>query len=398
MGRRTLESGTGAYELAEPITRDRLEAEFGNDPLFDAVQRMNLINELFDDESLSVLVDRHEYTTTDFEKWYCMNESDPRYLSTPGIMRAFVKELGTYLQTRNIGRTIIFDYEGVLKLKMALLLRKYGMKPALIYETAGAKAYSAPVAVHRSQNPSFTQTPSNPPQTQKGVLYDQLMESLLTQLTAAGAVRQGADGKLQVDLTTLIEKHIESMASSLLPAGLDQTQEKLDGLESEVTGLKETLERQASEKILSQEKEAECRARADGLYMKIKSAKDISEAEEFASQLRSLEEEYHTDFLYIVRDYEYKADMFIVQLRLDEKLQKENKIKEECLQLYNVMIDPNVSKAEVDKAKDQLVKIQEDNPNLALDIRMYITNAQYHGNKEKSGGFLGWLFNKSSKR
>ncbi|MCY9665856.1 hypothetical protein M5X11_12915 [Paenibacillus alginolyticus] len=226
--------------LVEQITRERLEAEFGSDPLFDAIQRMNLVDELFDHETLSVLVERHEYTTTEFEKWFCLNEADSRYLSTPGIMRAFVKELSSYLQTRNLSRTTIIDYQGVIKLKMALLLRKNGMKPALIYETAGTKAYS-PSVIQRGQGTNNPQSPATP-KSQKDILYEQFMESLFTQLTAAGAVSQ-VDGKIQVDLRMLIEKQIELMAPSFLPAETEQTQQKLEHLDDEISRLKDQSEK-----------------------------------------------------------------------------------------------------------------------------------------------------------
>lgn len=408
--------------LVEQITRERLEAEFGNDPLFDAVQRMNLIDELFDRDTLSVLVERHEYTTTDFEKWFCVNEADPRYLSTPGIMRAFVKELASYLQTRNLGRTIIIDYQGVIKLKMALLLRKNGMKPALIYETAGAKAYS-PAVIPRPNN-AQPQSPAAP-KTQKDLLFEQLMESLFTQLTAAGAISQGDDGKLQVDLRTLIEKQIEVMAPSLLPGDAEQTQQKLDQLDHEinrlkdqgerdrgvfgeiqrkyeegivgvsesVTELKEKLESETSEIKKTQELKNECRSKAIAIYQKLKSTKNISEMEELASQLWKLEDEY-PELLYIIRDFGDKAANLIVKVKLEEKQQRERQIKEECLRLYNIMIDPKAVKSEVEDAKNQLMKLQEVNYDIAFEIRSLIAAAHIAAerNKEKgSGGFLSWF-------
>lgn len=408
--------------LVEQITRERLEAEFGNDPLYDAVQRMNLIDELFEQDTLSVLVERHEYTTTDFEKWFCV-EADTRYLSTPGIMRAFVKELGSYLQTRNIGRTIIIDYQGVIKLKMALLLRKYGMKPALIYETAGTKAYS-PAVIQRGSSTVQSQSPGAP-KTQKDLIYEQLMESLITQLTAAGAVSQGADGKFHVDLRMLIEKQIEVMAPSLRPADTEQTLQKFDqlgheinslkdqgerdreivgdiqrryeegivGVSESVTELKKKLESETAEITKAQELKNECRSKAVTIYQKLKSTKDISEMEELASQIRKLED-YYPDLLYIIRDYELKADDLIVKVKLEEKQQREMQIKEECLRFYNVMIDPKATKTDVEDAKNQLMKLQEDNPDLAFEIRSFIavTHSAAERNKEKgSGGFLSWF-------
>lgn len=411
--------------LTEQITRERLEAEFGNDPLFDAIERMNLMDELFDQETLSVLVERHEYTTTEFEKWFCVNEADERYLSTPGIMRTFIKELSSYLQTRNIGRAIIMDYQGVIKLKMALLLRKNGMKPALIYETAGTKAYS-PSVIQRGQGPVHTQSPAMT-KSSKDLLYEQLMESLLTQLTAAGAITQ-LDGKIQVDLRVLLEKQIELMAPSLLPAGMEQAQQKLDQIDSEisqlkhhgaeardvvdeikkkyeeelpkvheikqgVSELKEQLRSEQAEIKKTQDLKNECRNKAFSFYKKIKEATTISEKEELASQLRKLEEEY-TDFEYIIRDYGDKVDELIVKLKLEEKEQKTQQIKEECLRLFQVLVDTTSTKSEVDDAKNQLMKLQETHRDLAFEIRSFLASAQQAAEKSKekgTGGFLSWF-------
>jgi hypothetical protein len=406
--------------LVEQITRERLEAEFGNDPLYDAIQRMNLLDELFDQETLSVLVERHEYTTTDFEKWFCVSEADERYLSTPGIMRAFVKELGSYLQTRNLGRTIIIDYQGVIKLKMALLLRKNGMKPALIYETAGAKAYSPSVITRPN-----TMQPQSPaaPKTQKDLLYDQLMESLITQLTAAGAVSQGADGKIHVDLRMLIEKQIELMAPSLLPAETEETQQKLEQLDHEITHLRtqgerdrevvDEIQRKYEEGIIgvtesvselkmkldsetteikkTQELKNECRAKAVAIYQKLKGTKNINEMEELASQLGTLEDDY-PDLLYIIRDFSNRADELISKVKFEEKQKREAEVKEECLRLYNVMIDPKSTKAQVEGAKTQLMKLQEENRDIAFEIRAFIAAAQNASeNNRDKGGFFSWF-------
>lgn len=406
--------------LVEQITRERLEAEFGNDPLYDAIQRMNLLDELFDQETLSVLVERHEYTTTDFEKWFCVSEADERYLSTPGIMRAFVKELGSYLQTRNLGRTIIIDYQGVIKLKMALLLRKNGMKPALIYETAGAKAYSPSVITRPN-----TVQPQSPaaPKTQKDLLYDQLMESLITQLTAAGAVSQGADGKIHVDLRMLIEKQIELMAPSLLPAETEETQQKLEQLDHEITNLRtqgerdrevvDEIQRKYEEGIIgvtesvselkmkldsetteikkTQELKNECRAKAVAIYQKLKGTKNITEMEELASQLGNLEDDY-PDLIYIIRDFANRADELISKVKYEETQKREAEVKEECLRLYNVMIEPKSTKAQVEEAKNQLMKLQEENRDIAFEISAFIAAAQNasENNKDK-GGFFSWF-------
>lgn len=404
----------------EKINIERLEADLGNDPLYAAIQRMNLTDLLFDDETLSVLVEMHEYTTTDFEKWFCVNELDHRYLSTPGIMRSFVKELSTYLETRTIGRTIIIDYLGVIKLKMALLLRKNGMKPALIYETAGAKAYSPSVVQRGQPQPQSLGLPKS----QKDIMYEQLMESLFTQLTAAGAVKQTEDGRINVDLRVLIEKQMELMGPALLPPESEETKHKFEILDNELSRLKdesdkngqslheikriheETIgsvtesvqELEGKTSMLGRERELEreCKKIAADIYEKIRGSNTSIEMEELTKEFRKLEEQY-PEYKYVVFDFLDKSGDLVVKKKLEEKQQREQLVKEECLSLYNVMIDPGSSKNAVDSARNELMKIQEENKDISFEIRSFLAAHSASGrDKERSGGIFSW-FRRSSK-
>jgi len=383
--------------VVEPITREQLEAEFVNDPLFDSIQRMNLLDELFDEETLSSLIDGLEYTTTDFERWFCSNDSDKRYLSSAGIMRAFIKEMGGYLQVRNVGRSIIMDYKGVIKLKMALLLRKYGMKPALIYETAGAKAYS-PVVLQRGQGTQATsQITQKDPKTE---LYNQIMESLVTQLSAVGAISQ-VNGKFQVDLSVLIDKQIEQMKPSLLQSSYSESEKKLEQISAELSDLKNKTGqveefKQKYEDDLAviksiQDQVEECRIKAKKYYQDVIEAKTLQEKIELTNKLHGLLKEYPKQE-HIVKMYADAADNEIIKMKLEEKELRTQNVKNECLRLYEIMTDSKSTSSEKESARNELMELQKSNPDLAFEIRSFIAayNAEVR-NKPKNKGLFGWF-------
>lgn len=103
---------------------DRLSQEFKQDPLYKLITKTDLLDELFDDyiEDLNESVD---YTTTEFEGWYCTQEQAVNFLCKPSTMRSWQKQLNHYIEGRMSGRTVIMDYQAVFRLKMALLLRKH---------------------------------------------------------------------------------------------------------------------------------------------------------------------------------------------------------------------------------------------------------------------------------
>ncbi|GGG18748.1 hypothetical protein [Paenibacillus abyssi] len=382
---------------AEQFSRDRLEGEFEDDPLFETIQRMGLTDELFDDETISRLIDGHEYTTTDFEKWYCLDEASPQYLANGGVMRAFIKSMMAYLQTRSVGRSIIMDYQGFIKLKMALLLRKNGMKPALIYETAGTKAYSPVILSPGQRAGGQSASPAVPNAKEK--IYGEVMDSLISQLQAAGAIVQ-QDGKFQVDLRKLIEGHMEGMLPSLLPDPSKDTEERLAQHSEELNNLKEEIagvtefKRSYDKEMMSlkelQQRETECRGKLKEIYNSIMAPETSStEKEKLSMQLRDLEVEY-PDQDHLIRMYADSADAHITRIKQDEKELRIQDLKRRCMDLYNTAIDKTIPPDHAEEARRKLQKLHDDNPELSFEMRAYIASLP-SDEKTKSRGLFWWL-------
>jgi hypothetical protein len=109
--------------LSMPMS-ERLSQEFKQDPLFKLIVKLDLVEYLFDDY-IENLKEGADYTTTDFEEWYCTHEQAINFLCKPSTMRSWQKQLNHYIEARMSGRTVIMDYQAVFRLKMALLLRKH---------------------------------------------------------------------------------------------------------------------------------------------------------------------------------------------------------------------------------------------------------------------------------
>lgn len=133
------------------LTKERLIEELKDDPLFDKIEIMGLVDVLLDDRTVGFLKEDIPYSSADFEKMFCNINDEETFLAKQGIMRQFMKEMAVYLDTSSISRLVVLDYKGFIKLKMALMLRKNGMRPAMIFELSRVTKYSSHV-LHSDQD------------------------------------------------------------------------------------------------------------------------------------------------------------------------------------------------------------------------------------------------------
>lgn len=123
-------------EARHPSMSEKLAQEFQQDPLFKHLTKLDQMDSLFDDH-MEDLKEGVDYTTTEFESWYCTSEDLPNYLGTGSTMRSWLKQLNAYIEARMSARTVFMDYHAVFRLKMALLLRKQNVKLARVAELVG---------------------------------------------------------------------------------------------------------------------------------------------------------------------------------------------------------------------------------------------------------------------
>lgn len=352
---------------------NRLSTEFSQDRLFKTIQRMGIFDELFD-EHIDNLIENHDYQTANFEEWYCKDKENPNYLCTPGTMRHWLNDLSSYIETRNVGRFVLMDHKGVFRLKMALLLRKHGLKLSLVAETAGVRSIG-PVVL---DPPEQTVTNVN-----QGDLNLKVLIAISQELMRSGLIKND-NGNVKVDLNGAILKALEENNILQLPEGIE---EKI--FEQKVTI--DNYHREIKERFINLEKELSFDE--DGhkqildLYNQICSDDtNIEEKERLLEHLRLFDRPQLRLFSQM---YAESAERKIMQYKQDKKELHIREIKELCLEIFNLGFNESATTEERQNAKQRLQKLHDENPELSFEIRSFIANLE---TKDKNKRKRFWLF------
>lgn len=116
----------------------RLEMVFSQDPLYRYCEKLSIEDEIID-EHMAGLNEYMEYSTTDFERFYCDDREDKAYLCDRSTMRHWLKELNRYVEAKrpDNGRNFTLDYRSIFRLRLAMLLRKNNVQLKKIKELLG---------------------------------------------------------------------------------------------------------------------------------------------------------------------------------------------------------------------------------------------------------------------
>lgn len=98
------------------------EEVWRHDCLFQLIEKHELQKQLLDQ---TVICYNQIKSTTFFENQYCTVKSEEHYLATPPTMRNWLKQLNSYIRSERIGRSDYLNRDAFIKLKIALLLRKF---------------------------------------------------------------------------------------------------------------------------------------------------------------------------------------------------------------------------------------------------------------------------------
>jgi hypothetical protein len=120
----------------------KLTQEFSQDPLYKYLDRIGKTEALFDNH-IEELIEGRDYSTTDFENWYCVEEGHPDHLATAPTMRNWQKQLNGYIEGITTGRNVRLNYQSIFRLRMALMLRINGVPLARVTSLVGLKTDEA---------------------------------------------------------------------------------------------------------------------------------------------------------------------------------------------------------------------------------------------------------------
>ncbi|MNW33292.1 hypothetical protein D3C74_102520 [compost metagenome] len=212
---------------------DRLSQEFKQDPLYKLITKTDLLDELFDDyiEDLNESVD---YTTTEFEGWYCTQEQAVNFLCKPSTMRSWQKQLNHYIEGRMSGRTVIMDYQAVFRLKMALLLRKHqNIKLNRCAEMVGIVSNDSLRILDNYEDERRTS-----------------QESGVVNPFASASEEQMQ--KMSEWIAGIVDKRMEEMRMLALPGEdrMNELQEKVEGIADVLTQLQSSVNSEEQQEIL----------------------------------------------------------------------------------------------------------------------------------------------------
>ncbi|SED12476.1 hypothetical protein [Paenibacillus sp. GP183] len=376
-------------ELEDRIMGVTLATEFSQDPVYKHILREKLDQDLFD-EIIEELAERREYTTTEFENWYCSSPDDPQYLSTGGTMRHWLKEYNLYIESRSVGRLAVLDYKAVFRLKMLLLLRKNGMKPAMIAELAGVRPSISVIGPIRRDTEETLPSVFN----QDDLKNMAMIKNFMTALANSGALKVNEEGGLDLRLETLIEKSLEDRQQLSLPdKKMEELEERLTEANKELEELKQRIDSKVSATDLKAEleilqqysltSEIECKEKIKSIYDNFTNpATDINQKEELIEKLKELEIEYPNQ-AFTIRMYESSATLKLSQYKQDQKELRIRELKSECLDLFNLAISDSSSKKESEEARLKLIKLHDENPDLSFEIRSYIANLDSSKKRKK---------------
>ncbi|SFJ63166.1 hypothetical protein SAMN02799624_05265 [Paenibacillus sp. UNC496MF] len=225
------EQGTGGVMSA------RLSQEFRQDPLFKLILKTDLTDELFDDyiEAMKEAVD---YTTSEFEEWYCTQEQAPNFLCKPSTMRSWQKQLNHYIEARMSGRTVLMDYQAVFRLKMALLLRKsQNIKLSRCAELVGIVS-SDQIRVFERDEIDDDRRPSR-----EGGLVDPFSNASEDQMRM-----------LSEFIAQVVDKRMDEKMQLLLPGEdrIEEINEKIESIAGALTALQENVTDDKQRELIEQ--------------------------------------------------------------------------------------------------------------------------------------------------
>ncbi|MVP02143.1 hypothetical protein [Paenibacillus lutrae] len=145
----------------------QIELEFASDPLYRLLSEKYPKHEIID-HYMANLSDIKEYTTGEFESWYCSDPESDEYLCNKSTMRHWQTETNEYVKAERSGpskRNFSLGYQSIFRLRMILWLRKYeNLKIEKIQELVGIKATLVTENDQKAANQELTE------QALKGIL------------------------------------------------------------------------------------------------------------------------------------------------------------------------------------------------------------------------------------
>lgn len=249
----------------------KLSQEFRQDTLFKLISNMGLEEELFDEhmEGLSIA---KEYSTTDFEQWYCNDPEDEKYLANPSTMRSWQKQLNSYIEAYLSGRNIVrMNYQSVFRLRMLLLLRNHSVSLQRVSEMLGIKSAQPHVMQQRETSTSVSD------QTSSDRELD-MFKSLVGQMLSSGIV------KVENGVPVLhIEDYVKNLVKEEGQTLLQGKDERFESIHNRLEAYEDHLKELQSIQQTNTEKNV---AKIEELISKIQTEEDWEEHKNLISELR----------------------------------------------------------------------------------------------------------------